>query len=440
MNIPHLIIGGGLAGITVAAALLKKKADFLLLESSSRLGGKIETKITEEACFEFGPNSFLNQPEEIFQLLDMLDMGGDVLEPSPAAKKRYIIRKGKIVRLPVKPQEILTTKALSFPGRLRFLRETVYVSKKKSEDESIRDFFARHFGSEVADYFADPFVSGVYAGDASKLSLKESFPLMAEAESRSSSLIRYLISQRKTEKVAPQSYQLKHGLESIFHQAAKKIGKKKIRLQESVKKIIPEGGGVKVISEKREYNAENAYLTSPAYISAEILKKHFPDLSEVLSSIDYAPVISAHLRVPKNEKYPFDGFGILLPSVEKRRILGVLWNSSTFPSLFPDKSHHYITVFAGGAKNRDIVQENELIIQEVICKEVQALFKLKVFPEFLRMRRHPQAIPQYGLGYGKILEAIRSELSKYTHLKLAGNYIGGISMPNTVASAMRVIE
>lgn len=438
MILPHLVVGGGLAGITIAVGLARRGLDFLLLEASGRLGGKIETRLTPDACYEFGPNSFSNQSDEIFTLLSQVGLTPEILEPSPASRHRYILKKGEIVPLPGKPPQILTTRALSFRGKLRFLRELCYVSPRKADEESVWEFFARHFGREVADYFADPFVSGIFAGDPENLSLQSAFPTMFEAEKKCPSLIRYLMRERKTAKSTPQSYQLKRGLESIFHEARLKIGEEKIRFSEKVVEIVSEGASIKVMTDRGEYQAKTLYLTTPAYIAAPCLRRALPQASRALEQIHYAPVATAHLKVSKEESFPFDGFGILLPSLEKRKILGVLWNSSTFPPLFPDKSHHYITVYVGGMRNPDLVQADESRLREIICQEVQELFSLKDIPTFIQLKRHPRAIPQYRLGYGKIVEALNDSLASYPSLKLAGNYLGGISIPKTVAYAMEV--
>lgn len=438
--IENLVIGGGLAGTTIAVHLWRQGKEFLVLESSPRLGGKIETLLTPEACFEFGPNSFTNQTDDIFDLLEILGIKEDLLEPTSAARYRYILKKGKITRLPSGPPEILLTKALSLWGKIRFLKEIFHVPAKKKEEESIRDFFERHFGREVADSFADPFVSGIYAGDAASLSLPEAMPTLAEAEAKSSSLIRYLISQRKTAKAVPKSYELKRGLGSLFQRAEEKLGRERVHLGEQVQEIIPQGQAFRVLTDRCEYEAKNLYLTTPAYVSASLLKKSLPDASQALSQIDYAPVVTTHLRVPKKENYSFEGFGILLPSMEKRRILGVLWNSTVFPSLFGDKEHHYLTVYAGGARRRDLVGAEDSMIRNIISEEVQDLFSLSSPPSLLHMRRHTKAIPQYTLGYGKILKALQQALSQAPSLKIAGNYIGGISMPKTVTQAVATLS
>lgn len=438
-TIDQLIVGGGLAGTTIAVQLHHQKKEFILIEASPRLGGKVETKWTGQGCFEFGPNSFTNKSEEIFQLLSLLGLGGDLLSPTREAKNRYILKEGKITRLPSSPQEIFTTCSLSPLGKMRLLAEFAHVPPKPAAEESVWDFFARHFGVEVADNFADPFVSGIFAGDPHKLSLADAFPTMARAEVLSGSLLRYLIGQKKTANTSPQVHQLKRGLESIFIRAREQLPTESIHLEKVVQEIVPEKKGVTVVTNKGKYQTKRLFLASPAYAVAVMVQKHLPELATTLRQIEYAPVVTAHLQVAKREKYPFAGFGLLIPSKEKRKILGVLWNSSTFPPLFHDPDHHYLTVYAGGTRHPETVQLAGERLRELIGSEVQKIFALKEEPKILHMRRHERAIPQYNLGYGKILTGLKAALVLTPQIQLAGNYIGGISMPDTVSTALRAV-
>jgi oxygen-dependent protoporphyrinogen oxidase len=262
---------------------------------------------------------------------------------------------------------------------------------------------------------------------------------MAQAQEQSSSLIRHLISTQKTGRVAPRTLQLQQGIESLFGRAAEKIGKEKIVLNAPVRAVVPSVDSCRVLTDAGEYRTEKLYLTLPAYALHPLLEGDLPELSERLALIDYTPVVVAHLKISRKENFPFDGFGILLPPVENRRLLGVLWNSSVFPQLYRDQKNHYLTVFAGGAYRRDLAGFDDTVIIKMIREEVIDLFDLQGEPAVVHFRKQVRAIPQYHLGYHKILDGLKEASVKYPPLRFAGNYVGGVSMPKTVAHAMSLV-
>src|SRR6202000_2263911 len=75
-------------------------------------------------------------------------------------------------------------------SRWKIASEPFRRTKAPSEDESVADFVRRKFGHEILEYLVSPFVSGVYAGDPEKLSLKAAFPTLDEWERQYGSAIR----------------------------------------------------------------------------------------------------------------------------------------------------------------------------------------------------------------------------------------------------------
>ena len=63
-----LVLGGGIAGLTAANVLLARGAEVLLLEAGSRVGGNVRTIRRNGFLAESGPNSFLAEEKELYDL------------------------------------------------------------------------------------------------------------------------------------------------------------------------------------------------------------------------------------------------------------------------------------------------------------------------------------------------------------------------------------
>ncbi len=434
---PYLIIGGGPAGVAAAWALAEGGQEFCLIEASDRLGGRVQSLRTPQATLELGPNTLSPRNVETVGFLRGLELWGDRLLPAAVAKRRFIVRHSQVVELPSSPLSLLSTRALSLRGKLRLAREFFFVAPSPGDAESVADFFRRHFGSEVANYVVDPFISGIFAGDPEALVAAEAFPRMVAAERASGSLIRHLVKTRRPDAAIPPMVGFRGGLSSIFDRAATVLGAGRLRLGETIRALKrgPQGTFA-VESDKGNYAASQLFIAAPADAAAKLLAPLSARLGAALEAIDYAPVVVLHLSIAKTEAYPFQGFGLLAPGCERRKILGVLWSSSIFPDLFPDSDHHTLTVYCGGARDREALYRSDDVLQGEVSAELSSLFGLRATPNCLRITRYERAIPQYTAAYRAAKTEIADELRQFPGLHLIGNYLGGISLSDTIASAI----
>src|SRR6185369_5044735 len=117
-----------------------------------------------------------------------------LLPSNAASARRYIYRAGKLRPLPGGAGAFLGSDVLSWGGKLRVLTEPFRRTRAASEgEESVFDFAARRIGPEAAAVLVDAMVSGVYAGDATRLSLRSTFPKMAAMEAEHGSLTRAML-------------------------------------------------------------------------------------------------------------------------------------------------------------------------------------------------------------------------------------------------------
>src|ERR1035438_10089911 len=183
------IIGGGVTGLTAAFYLQSRNIPVTLYEYSSRTGGVIQTTSRDGFLVEHGPNTILESAPEVSALVADLGLKSPPLYPPPAMKARYMVRGGKVIKLPQSPLGAVRTPILSLRAKLRVLAEP-FIPRAIAGEESLSGFVTRRLGGEFLDYLIDPFVGGVYAGDPGRLSVTYAFPKLHALEQTYGSLIK----------------------------------------------------------------------------------------------------------------------------------------------------------------------------------------------------------------------------------------------------------
>jgi oxygen-dependent protoporphyrinogen oxidase len=135
--------------------------------------------------------------------------------------------------------------------------------------------------------------------------------------------------------------------------------------------------------------------------------------------------------------HPLDGFGLLAPQVENRRILGTLFSSTLFPRRAPD-GHVALTTFVGGSRQPALGQLDDPELLRLVQTELAALVGVRAAPVFARVRRHPRAIPQYTLGYDRFQAACRAAEASAPGFHIGGNCRDGVSLSACLAAGKRL--
>ena len=450
-QLPIAILGGGVTGLSAAYQLARQGRAFRLFELSGRLGGNLRSERDSAGwLLEAGPNSIQLTPP-VAKLFD--ELGLKPLHASPAAKNRYIVRDGRPVATPGSPPSLLFSHLFSLAGKVRMFGDLFQRPRERAADVSLAEFVASHVGRELVDYGLSPFVSGVYAGDAQKLSARHSFPSLWQAERSHGSLIRAQIAAAKAKRARgepsgpPPIVGFADGIEALPRALAAKLPEGSVRLNTRVTGIEPPSEGkpwrVTWTSTDAHPVADNAELFSsvilalPAHALAALSiggRLPFADLAEV----EYPPVSSLFLGYRRDQiAHPLDGFGMLIPPVEQRRCLGVLFNSTLFPGRAPER-HVALTVMTGGALRPDLAHLDVDTLLAYVKTDLAELLGARGDPVFVRRNVWPRAIPQYNLGYERFLEVVARAEADHPGLHVGGNMRDGISVPACLASGEKL--
>jgi oxygen-dependent protoporphyrinogen oxidase len=444
------VIGAGISGLACAFRLQQLGVRVTLLEANERAGGLIDTIEKDGFLFESGPQSFQGT-STLFELIRQLGIEGELLKADPHAP-RYIFLHGRLSKIPMSPQALLTSSLLGAGSRWRIASERFRSSKPPSEEESVAAFVRRKFGHEILEYLVAPFVSGVYAGDPEKLSLRAAFPTLNEWEREFGSVIRGAMKSRPAKAAGtgpPPLCSFRRGMGALMHALAEKM-EGSIRLGANVasvsRRIAGSGKGQNYEIRFAQYGREATtaaraiVLAAPAYHTANLIEPISRQLSKTLSGIAYAPVavVANGYHAHQFASAP-QGFGFLVPRTEKLRTLGTVFNSSLFQGRAREEQVA-ITSFVGGATDPEFIDRTPEEISAIVQEEDGRVLGIAGPPIASAVWKHPRALPQYNLGHGHIVKAIRDVERELPGLFFAGNYLEGPAIGKCVEEAFKTAE
>ncbi len=433
-----IIIGGGISGLTCLHYLNKKykndpSISITLLEKDDFVGGTIRTISENNALFEMGPNGFLNSRAETLELLQDLGLLKRLIQANPQSNKRFISLNDFLYPIPTDPFSFILTNLISPVDKWKIIRGL--LSRKKLEDhDSVYDFFSR-FGKNTANLFADSFVRGVYAGNARELNMKEAFPQIAYRTKRNKTAVQKIAPFLRRGKLTS----FPNGMSELINMLYSQY-KNQIVLNTTIESIEEFSKQFRLKSRNKMYEANQLFISTPAYVASKLVKGVSLQLSRVLDRIDYAPVVLAGFTFNKTDfkKIP-QGFGYLIPSNQQKYILGVLFESNIFPGRCP-KDKVLLRVMMGGVDNAHILKRSKDELIRLAYKEIIQVFKMTTKPTGVFFKVWPEAIPQYNQKYVGLKAQLFMETPRFANLKLVANYIGGVSFNDCIKNARIVVE
>ncbi len=441
-----VVIGGGISGLACAFRLCQLGIPVLLLEQSQRVGGVIDSVQQDGFLFERGPQSFLST-DLLLELIDALGLGPELLRADPRAP-RYILTGGRLVPVPMAPPALLTTPLLGISSKWKLLSEPFRRSQPPASDESVADFVRRKFGSELLELLVGPFVSGVYAGDPEKLSLRSAFPSAYQWEKDYGSVLRGAMKSRPPkEKPRATLCTFRGGVVTLVRTLGEKLGD-----------AVHRGAGVISVRRGKTNGKSQFELQVTSHGRTELLRasavvvatatepagRLLAGISEQFpmhfAKIEYAPVAVVASGYRREQmQHPAEGFGFLVPRSERLRVLGTVWNSSLFAGRAPAGMVN-LTSFAGGATGPDLLHWSDAEVADTVAQEVARVLKITGPPVTSHVQRYARALPQYNLGHGATLAALRELCAGLPGLFLTGNYLEGPSISVCVEQAFRTAQ
>ncbi len=458
-----VVVGGGLSGLAAAHRIhersfsLRRQIELVVVEAKDRVGGVIGTARFDGFTVEEGPDSFITNKPWGVEVCRRLGLGDQVIETDPSHRRSFVVRNGRLAPVPegfvlMAPSRllpVLTSPILSWRGKLRMLMDLVIPRRDDETEESLAAFVRRRLGREALDRLVQPLVAGIYTADPNDLSLKATLPQFLAMEREHGSLIRAArraARDRDSLHVEEQASGARYGLfitlaegmDTLPRALAASLPPGCIRTETAVRRVSRNGPVSPWLVELLDgpsIEADSVVLSTEAHAAARLLDSADPALALQLRAIPYASSIIVNSAYRRDQiTHPLDGFGAVVPAIEGRPILAVSFLSVKFPNRAPAGTV-LLRTFLGGATRPDQLDMDDDAISAVVQRELGDLIGASGEPLFVRIGRHPRAMPQYNLGHLERVASIRRHLSKHGGLYLTGIAYGGVGIPDCVHAA-----
>ena len=443
-----VIIGGGISGLAAAHRVLELNpaAQVTILEASSRLGGTIHTEFRDGFLLERGPDSFISEKPEAVALAKRLGLESRLIQTNEKDRRSFIVRNGRLRPVPegfqlLAPSRMwpfITSDIFSLAGKARMAAD-LFLPRKSTNgttDESLASFVRRRLGVEALDRMAQPMVGGIYTADPETLSLRATLPRFLEMEREHRSLILAMLRQGRAQKSGTSGarYSLFLSFDrgvQVLVDALAQI-KADIRLNTRAAALRFNGSTWTITTDTgEELEADAVCLSVPAYIAASLLTG---DLADKLRRIKYASTATINFAYRRAAiAHPLNGFGFVVPFIEKRSLIACTFSSVKFSGRAPD-GHVLLRAFAGGALQPEIfaLDESELAVR--VETDLRELLGINEAPLFVETAKWERSMPQYEVGHLDRIVEIENSVSKLPGLTLAGNSYRGAGIPDCIRS------
>jgi oxygen-dependent protoporphyrinogen oxidase len=442
------VLGAGVTGLAAAYRLAARGHRVRVFERNARVGGAVGTEIADGWLVETGPNSLQESPE-LGALIQELGLASERVEAGPLAKNRFLVKDGQPVAVPMSPPAFFKSKLFSRRAKLRLIAEMLMRPQTRESDVSLAEFVRDHFGQEILDRAVQPIVSGIYAGDPALLSVREAFPKLAELERTHGSLLRGMIAgakqRRKSGQAGPAKIiSFRRGLQALPEALAARLPEGSVSLRTFVERVVP-GARWRVSfrnergQSEEEFDTVVSALPAPALAELEMGAEARRPLAS-LAAIDHPPVSSLFLGFRRDQvAHPLDGFGALVPALERRWVLGVLFSSSLFPNRAPE-GHVALTVMTGGKLQPEVARLMTVDLLAIALADLRSLLGITGEPVFWRHNFWPRAIAQYNVGFSSHRRVMADCERAFPGFFIGGQARDGISVPDCLTSGLKLAD
>jgi len=435
------VIGGGVAGLAAALEAGRRGARVVVLEASSRLGGKVAVSEVGGVAVDEGADSMLARVPGGVQLAEDAGLGAELV--SPATGQAWLWTRGRLRPLPAGTvmgvpgdlAALVRSEVLSARGLARVPLDLALPGRPQEQDISVGELVARRLGREVVERLVDPLLGGVYAGRADRLSLHATLPQLVLPVARSRSL---LLATRQARAAAtpctgPVFRGLPGGLGRLPGAVAVASGAE-VRLRTTVRGLSRTAAGWRLelgsAAHPQALHADAVVLAVPAPAAARLLRDLAPAAAAELAVIEYASVAIVTLVLAGPA--PGVGSGYLVPAVDGRATKAVTFTSRKWAHYAGGPAVVRASVGRHGDA-RDLQRDDDELVALVRAELAGAVGPVGALVDS-RVVRWGGGLPQYAVGHLDLVARVHAAVAAHPGLAVAGAAYGGVGVPAVARS------
>lgn len=457
------VIGGGISGLAAAHRLveLAPHVQVVLFEAADRLGGVLETVHRDGFLIERSADNFITTIPSAVELCRRVGLADQLLSTGGEHRQAFVVSRGRLCKIPdgflimapTRLWPVITTPILSPLGKLRLAMERFVRPRSEDGDESLASFARRRMGRETYERLVQPLVGGIYTADPERLSVSATMPRFVEMERQSGSLIKAAWKQRSETANKPKDSGARYsmfvaprdGMSSLVDAVAARLPRGAVRLNTPVQRIARREDGrwslLAAMSADGQSAVEELFdaviVAAPARHAARLLEPVDAGAAGELAAIEHAGAAVIALAYDRAQiSHPLDGFGFVVPLVERMKILSGSFSSVKYTGRAPE-GKVLCRVFLGGACQRELLDEDDEALRRIAHEELGKLLGIAGAPLMTSLTRWSETMPQYHVGHVERVARIDAAVARYGGLMLAGNAYGGVGVPQCVQSGER---
>ncbi|GAA1399076.1 protoporphyrinogen oxidase [Luteococcus peritonei] len=448
-----IVVGAGITGLVAARELARvPDLDVTVLESSSRPGGQIRTEDLDGARVDVGAEAVHLGAPHVAALVRELGLDSSVVGAAPGGsvmatrKGLRPLPAGVGPTGPTRIWPVLRSGILTLPGLVRAGLEPLMARRAVTGDTSVGAFTTGRFGREVTQTFVDPLLGNLHGGDVDQLSLRSTAPqLVGDARDRVSLLLKNLRRKPTGRPGAAQPSALPMfatwpgGLATFTDALAAELGDR-LQLEAPVAAVHRAGDGWEVeLAGGERLAAAHLLLTTPAPVTAELLRPHCPEAAAALEAVPMVSVATVVLGYDPSSaagnQVLREHNGLLLPSTRVRTFKAATNLSRKWPAL--GAAHHLLRASVGRAGSSLADELDDEQITTRVADELGELTGLAARPQLRQVFRWPDAMPQLVVGHQERVAGLRRALDELGGIDVAGCGVDGLGISSTVRSGQQ---